>query len=135
MTQSAEPNVVPLCDILLVLIIIFMVITPSLQKGIDVKLPDTSTDLSGPASNVIVMTIHKNMKVDINHEYHEWELLPDKLEQIYAPRQEKIIFIRAEAKVPFVKVLELIDIAKGAGVEVLGIIPEYFEEDEETQTF
>ncbi len=134
MPSNAEPNVVPLCDILLVLIIIFMVITPTLQKGIDVKLPDT-TDAGGPASNVIVMTLHKNMKVDINHEYHEWELLPDKLEQIYAPRQEKIIFIRAEAKVPFVKVLELIDIAKGAGVEVLGIIPEYFEEDEETQTF
>ncbi len=134
MSSNAEPNVVPLCDILLVLIIIFMVITPSLQKGIDVKLPDT-TDAGGPASNVIVMTLHKNMKVDINHEYHEWELLPDKLEQIYAPRQEKIIFIRAEARVPFVKVLELIDIAKGAGVEVLGIIPEYFEEDEETQAF
>ena len=134
MSSNAEPNVVPLCDILLVLIIIFMVITPSLQKGIDVKLPDT-TDAGGPASNVIVMTLHKNMKVDINHEYHEWELLPDKLEQIYAPRQEKIIFIRAEARVPFVKVLELIDIAKGAGVEVLGIIPEYFEEDEEIQAF
>ena len=134
MSSNAEPNVVPLCDILLVLIIIFMVITPSLQKGIDVKLPDT-TDAGGPASNVIVMTLHKNMKVDINHEYHQWELLPDKLEQIYAPRQEKIIFIRAEARVPFVKVLELIDIAKGAGVEVLGIIPEYFEEDEEAQAF
>ena len=134
MSRKGEPNVVPLCDVLLVLIIIFMVITPTLQKGIDVKLPDT-TDQVGPASNAIVMTLHKNMKVDINHEYHEWELLPDKLEQIYAPRQEKIIFIRAEARVPFVKVLELIDIAKGAGVEVLGIIPEYFEEGEETQTY
>ena len=134
MSQSAEPNVVPLCDILLVLIIIFMVITPSLQKGIDVKLPDT-TDAGGPASSVIVMTVHRNMKVDINREYHEWELLPDKLEQIYAPRQEKIIFIRAESKVPFARVLELMDIAKGAGVEVLGIIPEYFEEVEETQIF
>ena len=134
MSQSAEPNVVPLCDVLLVLLIIFMVITPSLQKGIDVKLPDT-TDAGGPASSVIVMTLHKNMKIDINHEYHEWELLPDKLEQIYAPRQEKVIFIRAEATVPFVRVLELIDIAKGAGVEVLGIIPEYFEEGEEIQTY
>ena len=134
MSQSAEPNVVPLCDVLLVLLIIFMVITPSLQKGIDVKLPDT-TDAGGPASSVIVMTLHKNMKIDINHEYHEWELLPDKLEQIYAPRQEKVIFIRAEATVPFIRVLELIDIAKGAGVEVLGIIPEYFEEGEEIQTY
>jgi len=135
MSANAEPNVVPLCDVLLVLLIIFMVITPTLQKGIDVQLPDTSPDQVGPASNVIVMTLHKNMKVDINHEYHEWEILPDKLEQIYAPRHEKVIFIRAEARVPFVKVLELIDIAKGAGVEVLGIIPEYFEEGEETQIY
>ncbi|NOR52510.1 MAG: biopolymer transporter ExbD [Candidatus Aminicenantes bacterium] len=133
MFQSAEPNVVPLCDVLLVLLIIFMVITPSLQKGIDVKLPDT-TDAGGPTASVIVMTLHKNMKVDINHEYHEWELLPDELERIYAPRQEKVIFIRAEARVPFVRVLELMDIAKGAGVEVLGIIPEYFEETEEIKT-
>jgi biopolymer transport protein ExbD len=134
MSQNAEPNVVPLCDILLVLIIIFMVITPSLQKGIDVKLPDT-TDVGGPDSSVIVMTVHRNMKVDINRTFHEWELLPDKLEEIYAPRQEKVLFIKAEARVPFARVLELMDIAKGAGVEVLGIIPEYFEETEETQIF
>ncbi len=134
MSMNAEPNVVPLCDILLVLIIIFMVITPSLQKGIDVKLPDT-TDAGGPAASVIVITVHRDMKVDINREYFTWELLPDKLEEIYAPRQEKIIFIRAEAKVPFVRVLELMDIAKGAGVEILGIIPVHFEETEETQIF
>ncbi len=134
MSQSAEPNVVPLCDILLVLIIIFMVITPSLQKGIDVQLPDT-TDAGGPSSSVIVMTVHRNMKVDINREFIEWELLPDKLDQIYAPRQEKIIFIRAESKVPFDRVLELMDISKGAGVEILGIIPEYFEETEEGQIY
>ena len=134
MFQSAEPNVVPLCDVLLVLLIIFMVITPSLQKGIDVQLPDT-TDAGGPTSSAIVMTVHRNMKVDINREYLEWELLPDELERIYAPRQEKVIFIRAEARVPFIRVLELMDIAKGAGVEVLGIIPEYFEETEETQIY
>ncbi len=134
MTESAEPNVVPLCDILLVLIIIFMVITPTLQKGIDVKLPDT-TDTGGPASSVIVMTVHRDMKVDINRTFHSWELLPDKLEEIYAPRQEKVLFIKAESKVPFAIVLELMDIAKGAGVEVLGLIPEYFEETEETKIF
>jgi len=111
-----------------------MVITPSLQKGIDVKLPDT-TDAGGPDSSVIVMTVHRNMKVDINRTFHDWELLPDKLEEIYAPRQEKVLFIKAEARVPFARVLELMDIAKGAGVEVLGIIPEYFEESEEIQTY
>ena len=134
MSQNAEPNVVPLCDILLVLIIIFMVITPSLQKGIDVKLPDT-TETGGPASSVIVMTVHRNMKVDINREFHEWELLSDELERIYAPRQEKVLFIRAEIKVPFARVLELMDIAKGAGVEVLGIIPTYIDESEGVQIY
>lgn len=134
MSQNAEPNVVPLCDILLVLIIIFMVITPSLQKGIDVKLPDT-TEQGGLTSSVIVLTVHRNLKVDINHKFHEWELLPNELEQIYAPRQEKVIFIRAEAKVPFVRVLEVMDMAKGAGVEILGIIPEYFEENEEGEIY
>jgi biopolymer transport protein ExbD len=134
MSQNAEPNVVPLCDILLVLIIIFMVITPSLQKGIDVKLPDT-TETGGPASSVIVMTVHRNMKVDINREFHEWELLSDELERIYAPRQEKVLFIRAEIKVPFARVLELMDIAKGAGVEVLGIIPTYIDESEGIQIY
>ncbi|GAH81628.1 unnamed protein product, partial [marine sediment metagenome] len=93
------------------------------------------TDAGGPTSSVIVMTVHRNMKVDINRTYHSWELLPDKLEEIYAPRQEKIIFIKAESKVPFARVLELMDIAKGAGVEVLGLIPEYFEEVEETKIF
>ena len=66
MRQSAEPNVVPLCDVLLVLLIIFMVITPMVQKGVDVKLPDTSSEQSSTPAGVIVMTLHKNMKVDIN---------------------------------------------------------------------
>jgi biopolymer transport protein ExbD len=77
MASKAEPNVVPLCDVLLVLLIIFMVITP-----------------------------------------------------IYSTRQDKTIFIRADAKLPYSRVIELIDIAKGAGVETLGIIPEYFTDEE-----
>jgi biopolymer transport protein ExbD len=75
------------------------------------------------------------MKVDINREFHEWELLSDELERIYAPRQEKVLFIRAEIKVPFARVLELMDIAKGAGVEVLGIIPTYIDESEGIQIY
>ncbi len=130
MATKAEPNVVPLCDVLLVLLIIFMVITPSVQRGMDVKLPETTADTSATPAGVVVMTLHSDGRVDINQTYFEIDLLPGELERIYAPRQDKTIFIRAEASLPFNQVVEIIDIAKGAGVEVLGIIPEYFTEEE-----
>jgi biopolymer transport protein TolR len=110
-----------------------MVITPMVQKGVDVKLPDTSTEQSSTPVGVIVMTLHNNMKVDINQRYMEFDLVQNELRTIYAPRQDKTIFIRADARIPYSKVIELMDMARGAGVEVLGIIPEYFTEEEETE--
>ncbi len=126
---KAEPNVVPLCDVLLVLLIIFMVITPTIQKGIDVKLPETTSDTSSTPSGLIVLTLKKDMSVMINTQPIDFSLLQDELRRIYSTRQEKIIFIRADAKLPYSRVVELIDIAKGAGVETTGIIPEYFTEE------
>ncbi|HUU37175.1 MAG TPA: biopolymer transporter ExbD [Candidatus Desulfaltia sp.] len=131
MAAKAEPNVVPLCDVLLVLLIIFMVITPIVQKGIDVKLPETSTDTSGGMpTGLIVLTMKKDLSVLINQQEVDLKVLQDELRRIYSARQDKTIFIRADAKVPYRRVMEMIDIAKGAGVEVLGIIPEYFTEEE-----
>ncbi len=129
---NAEPNVVPLCDVLLVLLIIFMVITPMVQKGIDVKLPETTADTSATPQGLIVLTLKKNMSVMINQEQISMEMLPSRLRNLYSTRQDKTIFIRADAKVPYARVIDLIDIAKGAGVEVTGIIPEYFTEEDAT---
>ena len=129
---SAEPNVVPLCDVLLVLLIIFMVITPMVQKGIDIKLPETTADTSATPQGLIVLTLKKNMSVMINQEQISLEMLPGRLTVLYSTRQDKTIFIRADAKVPYARVVDLIDIAKGAGVEVTGIIPEYFTEEDAT---
>jgi biopolymer transport protein ExbD len=128
----AEPNVVPLCDVLLVLLIIFMVITPMVQKGIDIKLPETTADTSATPQGLIVLTLKKNMSVMINQEQISLEMLPGRLRNLYSTRQDKTIFIRADAKVPYARVIDLIDIAKGAGVEVTGIIPEYFTEEDIT---
>ncbi len=130
MSSQAEPNVVPLCDVLLVLLIIFMVITPMVQRGIDIKLPETTADTSAQPIGLIVCTLLKSGQVDINRTVFEFDQVSDYLKQQYATRQDKTIFIRADAKVLYSKVIELIDIAKGAGVDTTGLIPEYFTEEE-----
>lgn len=130
MTAKAEPNVVPLCDVLLVLLIIFMVISPSVQRGMDAKLPETTADTAS-APDVIVLTLHKDGKVDINRTFYERDLLESQLMNIYGPRQHKTMLIRADARVPFNQVVEMMDVARGAGVEEIGIVLEYFEEEEE----
>ncbi len=127
---KAEPNVVPLCDVLLVLLIIFMVITPVMQKGIDVKLPETAADTSaGQSGSLVVITLKKDLTIDIQKEnYPDFKAAADELRRIYSTKTDKTIFLRADAKIPFNKVVELIDICKGAGIETLGLVPEYFTE-------
>jgi biopolymer transport protein ExbD len=106
-----------------------MVITPLVQMGIDIKLPEVQAESKGGQDpNIIVLTVKKNDQVEIQRNPLELRMLLEELRRLYAARQDKTIFIRADAKIPFSKVMEVLDICKGAGVETLAIIPEKFEE-------
>ena len=124
---NSEPNVVPFCDILLVLLIIFMVITPVAQKGIDIKLPETQGPGSGGDDvKGIVLTLEHDMSIKINAMQVSRDMLENELRNIFQIRTDKTIFIRADESINYGEVLKIIDIAKGAGIDVLGVIPERY---------
>ena len=123
----SDINITPYIDILLVLLIIFMVITPVKQMDLDVKVPQTSNEEQnkGPADpNVIVVSIGESARIAINQEETSIANLGSKLQEIYSKRANKNMFVSASAKLPYGDVVHVIDIAKGAGVGDIGLLTE-----------
>ena len=123
-TLNSDPNVTPMIDVLMVLLIIFMIIVPSSRKAIDVQLPDPNPQpSSAPNTSQIVLTVHKGGQFEINQEPQTLAALPARLKAIYDPRPEKIIFIKGDPDVTFQEVIQAMDISRGAGVKVIGFTP------------
>jgi biopolymer transport protein ExbD len=120
-----EPNVVPMIDILLVLLIIFMLMQPMLRKAIDLQLPDPTPQPATTSTppNQIVLEIGPNGEYLINKQAVSRDGLGARLKEIYDPRPEKIIFLKADGKNIYQDVIEAMDIARGSGVKVIGIPP------------
>ena len=128
---KSEPNIVPLIDILLVLLIIFMVITPQIPKGLDAQVPQPNKDPANaaePNSLTVVVSIDQIGNVKINQDAVTKDQLGPKLFEIFKTRAEKIMFVRGDKEIIFAKVAEVIDIAKGSGVEKIGLITQRVEE-------
>jgi biopolymer transport protein TolR len=121
----ADINITPYIDILLVLLIIFMVITPIRQMDLDVKVPQTSNDPGGPPDpSVIVVSVGEAAQIAVNQEPTNIGDLGTKLQEIYSKRANKNMFVSASAKLPYGDVVHVIDIAKGAGVQDIGLLTE-----------
>ena len=121
----ASPNVVPLIDILLVLIIIFMVITPLTPKGLDTLVPQPSPNQQQNVeleNKTVVVQVMMNNKLKINNEDTTWEALGPRLEQVFKERAEKVAFVKGDNDVLFMEVARAIDIMKGAGIDKVGLI-------------
>jgi len=123
--SMASPNVVPLIDILLVLIIIFMVITPLTPKGLDTLVPQPSPNQQQNQeleNKTVVVQVLKDGKLKINNEDTNWDGLGPRIEEVFKDRAEKVAFVKGDNDVEFRQVARAIDIMRGAGIDKVGLI-------------
>ena len=120
-----EPNVVPMIDILLVLLIIFMMLVPMMRKAVDLQLPDPTPppQSATPPPSQIVLQVMPGEKYKINAEEVSKDRLAARLKEVYDPRPDKIIFVKGDPTVKYQDVITAMDVARGAGVKVIGIAP------------
>ena len=121
----AEMNIVPLIDILLVLLIIFMAISPTISMGLTAMVPQPAPPGApdqAVMAKTIVVQILKDNKVMINEEPSSWDGLQARLDQIFKQRAEKIAFVKGDDTVFFGEVAKAIDIMRAAGIDKVGLL-------------
>lgn len=116
----ADMNVVPLIDVLLVLLIIFMVIVPMTSQGLKTEIPVPSRPSND--KNVIVVQVSSDGGIKINGEVSSLEHLASRLQEIFLTRPEKVAFIKGDAKTDFYDVARAIDAIHAAGIDQVGLL-------------
>lgn len=126
-----DMNVTPLIDVLLVLIITFMVVTNLTPQGLDALAPQSrqhEQEKSTAPDTTIVVSVDAAKRIMINQTPVDINALGSQLDDIFKTRNERIIFVKGDATLPFSKVAEVIDIAKGVNIDKIGLITKNLEE-------
>ncbi len=123
---TSEPNLTPMIDVLLVLLIIFMVIVPTARKAIDVQLPDpTPSPVTASPSDQIVLEVQKDGSYLINKQPVPSGVagLAQMLHTTFDKRPEKIMFVKGDPTAKYQQIIQAMDVARGAGVLIIGVTP------------
>ena len=119
----SEINVTPFVDVMMVLLVIFMITTPMLQQGVDVSLPK-ARGKALPASERVVVTVKKNSRVYINKAEVATTEIQKKLKLIFAGKENKEVFLKADKNVPYGLVATIMGEIREAGIDKLGMVTE-----------
>ena len=125
----ADINVVPLVDVVLVLLVIFMVTAPMLYRGLDINLPQTATNTIKPEQRV-VLTIERDRQIYLDKEHVPLVQLGPRLQTLRLSNPSVSVFLRADRDVPYGTVVQVMDSIKKAGIDKLGMVTEPIHEEQ-----